>query len=76
MLAFGGVLLCANGEARGPGWVGVDEGGGCIRCRCWGVIFMFVAFIGNDGALVVGIKFGGRPAETGTFAYADPEYGV
>ena len=56
--------------------MGVEEGGGCIRCICWGVIFMFVAFIGNDGALVVGIKFGGRPAETGTFAYADPEYGV
>ena len=35
-----------------------------------------MAFIGKDGALVVGIKFGGRPAETGTFAYADPEYGV
>lgn len=33
----GGVFVCAKGEARGTGCVGVDEVGGiaCIRCMFW-----------------------------------------
>jgi len=66
-----------KGAARGPGWVGVDEEGGCIRWP-WCCGFMFGAFIGKEGAFeVVGMKEMLAPDEAGMLPpYGELEYGV